>query len=349
MRIGLVADTFSLEVGTGIARYCQELLTGLSRLGLDVQPLYFPQPNLPFRTVVHHVVKMPYLVSKRAKSFDLIHATSPVCAFGFPMISRLKVVTYHDLVALLCGNTNIASYAQLLAPLTLRVGRFADQVIADSSQTKAQIITCLRIPDDKITVVNLGVDERFIPMEKAKEQDQYIIGYVGALDRRKRLDYLLRAFHLLKRRWPIIPARLVICGGKGGEYSSWIRLATELSIDGDVEFRGFVSEEVLVRTYNSFDVFVLPSELEGFGLPILEAQRCGVPVVICEDARIPREVSQACLKAGSEEDMADRIYYLLTDPGLRSLVVQEGLEHSRQFTWNKTVQEVLAVYEELLP
>jgi glycosyltransferase involved in cell wall biosynthesis len=348
MKLGLVADTFSLEAGTGIARYNQELLTGLSRLKLDIQPLCFPPPNLPLRTVIHHVIKMPYLVSRRAADFDLIHATSPICAFGFPLISRPKVVTYHDLVALLCKNTSVAPYAQLLAPFSLRIGKFADRAIADSSQTKAQMITHLGIPEDKITVVNLGVDERFTPMKNMRNQGYYVIGYIGALSRRKRLDYLLQAFHLLKERRPEIPVRLVICGSKRLEYSTWAKLATDLNIDDDVEFRDFVAEDTLAKTYNSFDVFVLPSELEGFGLPILEAQRCGVPAMICKDAHIPNEVSKACLKADSEEDMADKIYHLLIDPSLRSSVVQEGLEHSRQFAWEKTVHDTLAVYRQLL-
>jgi glycosyltransferase involved in cell wall biosynthesis len=156
---------------------------------------------------------------------------------------------------------------------------------------------------------------------------------------------LLKAFRLLRERYPEIPMRLVVCGSKRLEYQSLMKLATELDISRDVEFRGFVAEDALVETYNSFDVFVLPSEWEGFGLPVLEAQRCGVPVVIREETHIPCEVSKCCLKARSEEDMVDKMHQLLTDSSLRSTVVQEGMEYSRQFTWEKTVQDTLAVYE----
>ncbi len=347
MKLGLVVDTFSLKAGTGIARYSQELLSGLSGLGLETQPLCFSSPNLPFGTVIHHAVKMPYLVSKHAGDFDLIHATSPVCAFGFPLVSKPKVVTYHDLVTLLCENTSVAFYARLLAPLTYRIGKFADRVIADSSQTRAQMIEHLGISGDKITIVNLGVDDRFIPM-KTETRDHYVIGYVGALSRRKRLDRLLRAFYILKGKYSKASVRLVIGGSKRLEYPALVRLADDLNISSDVEFRGFVVEDTLVRTYNSFDVFVLPSEWEGFGLPVLEAQRCGVPVVVYKDAYIPSEVSKACLKAKYEEDMADQIYRLLTDSSHRSSVVQEGIEYSKKFTWEKTVRDTLDVYEQLL-
>ena len=206
------------------------------------------------------------------------------------------------------------------------------------------MIAHLGISGDKITVVNLGVDDMFTPMKK-EPRGHRVIGYVGALSRRKRLDYLLKTFRLLKERHTETPIRLVICGSKRLEYPALVKLAAELDVSNDVEFRGFVEEDALVETYNSFDVFVLPSEWEGFGLPILEAQRCGVPVVVREGAHISREVSKFCLKARSEEDMADKIYQLLTNSDLGATTIEKGLEYSRRFTWENTVEDTLKVYE----
>ena len=348
MKIGLVADTFSVKAGTGIARYSQELLTGLPKLGIDVQPLFLPPPKLPLGTVIHHTTKLPYLISRQAHRFDLVHATSPVCAFGFPLIRhKLKLVTYHDLITLLCQDTSVSSYARLLAPFSLRVGKLADRIIADSYQTREEITAHLGISGDKIAVVNLGVDSRFTPA-KTDRRDEHVIGYIGALSRRKKVSYLLRAFRLLKDRCKDAPVRLVICGSHKMEYPALAKLATELDVRDDVEFRGFVAEKALVRTYHSFDVFVFPSEWEGFGLPILEAQRCGVPVVIRQEAHISPEVSRFCVKAGTEADMAEKIYQLVTDQSFRSKVIQDGLEYSRQFTWERTVKETCAAYKELL-
>jgi glycosyltransferase involved in cell wall biosynthesis len=248
---------------------------------------------------------------------------------------------------MLCQDTSAAFHTRLFAPLFLRAGRFADRILADSTQTKADIIAHLGIAENKITVVNLGVADKFAPMPK-EPREHYVVGYVGSLSRRKRLDHLLRAFYLLKERLTETPVRLVICGSKRLEYPALVKLATEHDISRDVEFRGFVTEETLVETYNSFDVFVLPSEWEGFGLPILEAQKCGVPVVIRKGTHIPSEVSAACLQAESETDIADKIQRLFTDSDFRSTVIREGLEHSKQFTWEKTVRQVLAIYEEQL-
>lgn len=347
MRIGLVADTLSLEAGTGIARYCRELQMGLSRRDQDTQVLCFPPPRFPLGMVIHHATRMPFVILRQARGLDLIHATNPACAFAFPFVRKPKVVTYHDLVSLLCPGTSHSLHTRLLAPFILRIGKFANRIIADSSQTRKELIVHLGVPEDKITVVNLGVDARFTWM-KVPTQDYYVVGYVGALSRRKKLGYLLRAFCLLRDRYPEIPVRLVICGSKHLEYPALAGLACELGIADDVEFRGFVPDDRLVEVYNSFDVFVVPSEWEGFGLPVLEAQRCGVPVIVREDAHIPPEVSTCCLKSRSVRDMADKIHQLITDRDIRLKIIEEGMEYSRNFTWERMVKTTLNVYEDIL-
>lgn len=344
MRVALVADTFSVEQGTGIARYSEELLSGLTRNGVQVEPIAPYPPRLPFGTAVNHAMKMPYLVRSKAAQFDLIHATSPITALAFPVVNKPKVVTYHDLVSLLGRNTGAALHTRLFAPLFFRVGRHADRIIANSSQTRQEMVVHLGIPVEKITVVKWGISEMFRAQRRAKRHS-YVIGYVGALNRRKALPYLIRAIHILRATHPKIPVKLMICGKRNLEYTRLVRLTTELALSDVVQFRGSIPDDELVQAYNSFDVFVLPSEWEGFGLPILEAQRCGVPVIIREDAHIPAEVSMCCLKATSEEDMADKIYELLTDASLRQAIVEHGLEYSQQFTWERTVQQTVEVYE----
>lgn len=344
MKIALVADTFSVEKGTGIARYSQEMLAGLRSRGLSVEPIAPQAPNLPLGLAINHALRMPLLISRKANSFDLIHATSPITALVFPIMEKPKVVTYLDLVSLLCDETSSAVYTRLFAPLFLRIGRFADKIIAISSQTKEELIEHLGLPADKIAVVNLGIADRFQPQSRVNS-DNYVVGYVGALNRRKALHYLLRAMSLLSSTHPQLPARLVLCGEKKQEYGALVKLANQLGLTRMVEFRGSVTDAELVEAYNSFDVLVLPSEWEGFGLPILEAQRCGVPVIIRADAHIPREVSEFCLKAASEQDMAEKIYELLSNRDLRQTIIDEGLEYTQQFTWERTVEETLRVYE----
>lgn len=347
MRIALVADTFSVEKGTGIARYSQELRRGLTEHGLAVEPICPAPPDLPLGLAINHALKMPYVVRGSAGRFDLIHATSPITALSFPLIRQSKVVTYWDLVSLLCNHTSSAFYARLSAPLFLRIGTFADAIIAASSQTKEEMIRHLGIPARKIAVVNPGIGQEFRPLGP-RRRGQYVVGYVGTLNRRKGVDYLLRVFCSLKKRGLPLPAKLAVCSSRNLEYRALLKLAVDLGIDQDVEFRGFAAGERLVTAYNSFDVFVLPSEWEGFGFPILEAQRCGVPVIVREDAHIPAEVSMCCVKASSEQDMADKIHELLTKEDVRRETVDRGLEYTQRFTWDRTVLQTLEVYKGLL-
>lgn len=344
--IGLILNTFSLRSGAGIARYCQELTAGLSR-NQNVQIISSTPPHFRFSSIINHLFLLPYNTLTQANKLDLIHATDPSCMFSFPFLNRPKVVTYNDLISLLCKDSSNAFHTRLLSPFILRIGKLADHIIAISSQTKNEIITHLGIPSDKITVVNMGVERKFKPLRK-EPRDVLTIGYVGALRRRKRLDLLLKTFRLLKDKPLKTPVRLVICGNKSYEFSTLVKMASDLEIIHDVEFRGFVPEDELVNTYNSFDVFVMPSEWEGFGIPILEAQRCGVPVIIRETAHIPSEVSRACLKARSENDMANKIYNLIEDEKLKSTIIANGIEHSRKFSWDNMVEKTLEVYRKVL-
>ena len=354
MKIGLTTDDALGRDGdvivwkkTGVGRYAQELLDGLRAEGVAVEPIYAKAPRVPFGDALKHTLAMPYLLRSEAGHFDLIHAASPIMAVAFPLVDRPKVVTYHDLFPVLYKNTSSPSHTRLFGPLFLRIGRFADKIIANSSQTKEEMVAHLGIPAERITVVNMGISEVFA-LETRRTKGGHVIGYVGALNRRKALPYLMRAIRALKASHPELPAKLVICGEKKLEYDTLVVLASELGLSQVTEFRGSLTDEELVDAYNSFDVFVLPSEWEGFGLPILEAQRCGVPVIIRKDAHIPAEVSKCCLKASSEEDMADKMYQLLTNASLRQETVEQGLEYSQQFTWERTVQETLEVYEAAL-
>jgi len=348
MKVALVVDELAVEKGTGIARYASELLRGLRRRGIEVEVISTEPPRLPYGMAINHSLLLPHEVLRKAGDFDLIHATAPITAISFPLIKKLKVVTYHDLVSILCKSSGAGLHVRLSLPFLFRLAaKYCDRIIAVSTQTRDELIRYLKVPEEKIKVINSGISEDIQIKRKGKE-DYYVIGYIGALAPRKRIDYAIKAFYYLKRRHPGIEVKFHVFGKKEKEYSKLVELVKKLDLAGDVEFMGFVPEEKLVEAYNSFDVFVMSTEWEGFCIPILEAQRCGVPVIIREDAHIPPEVTKYCIKAKSEEDMADKIYDLLKNPSLRQALVQKGLEYSKEFTWVKTVSETIKVYEEVI-
>jgi glycosyltransferase involved in cell wall biosynthesis len=269
-------------------------------------------------------------------------------ALSFPALKSAKIVTFHDLTSILYKRTRSSPHVRLSLPSLYRlVAGSCDKVIAVSTQTKNEIVSYLGIPSEKVEVINFGIGDEFMPLRR-KQQDGFILGYVGALAPRKRLDFAIRAFKQLRTIHPEIEVKFQIWGEKSLEYENLVMLVKELSLEEDVEFLGFTPSDELVDIYNSFDLLVFPSDWEGFGFHILEAQKCGTPVLIRSDSKIPYEVSRFCEKATSEEDMADRIYRLITDESIRNSLVERGTEYSRTFTWEATTSRTVALYESLL-
>ena len=346
MKVALIADSFQVEEGTGIARYASELLNGLIDKGIDVKPISI-EPPLKSGGIINHVVRLPYNVLKEIHDCDLVHFTSPATAFSIPFIKIPKVTTYHDLTSILCKNCGVTFHTKISAPIIYRiVGMYSDFTIAISTQTKNEMIENLKIHSEKIQAIPLGIDPKYIHIEK--NNTFFTIGYLGALVKRKRIDYLLKCFSQLKILHPDLNVRLVICGKKSPECLRLIELSKKLNIFEYVEYKGFVKESELVDVYNCFDIFIIPSDWEGFCLPLMECQKCGVPVIIREDAHIPEEVSKCCLKASSEEDMAEKVYQLLTNSELKRDIIKKGLIYSKQFTWERTAEDTINIYKKCL-
>jgi len=121
----------------------------------------------------------------------------------------------------------------------------------------------------------------------------------------------------------------------------------EIKQNERIKFMGFAPEEKIVDIYDSFDAFVFPSLYEGFGLPILEAQARGLPVIIYKYAKIPKEVRRYCFEAESPEHMA-QIIEQLKENGYDEKERKKAMEYARSFTWEKTAKMTLKVYKKVL-
>jgi glycosyltransferase involved in cell wall biosynthesis len=348
MRVGLVVDDIEIRSGTGIARYAGELLRGLAGKGWDATPISVPHSTEAGGRIFAHMMRLPWKVLRLGGRSDIVHATAPITAISFPLIRQPKVVTFHDLISLLYRHGGTSLHARFALPPLFRIAaKSADQIIVVSSQTRQEILTYSGADPSRITVIPLGVSDEFQCLPR-KESGIFTIGYVGHMRPRKRLDLLIRAFHLMVQRNPEIPARLAIHGPREWDFPRLLSLAGDLGILDRINFPGFADDRSLPKIYRSFHCFIMPSDWEGFGLPILEAQRCGVPVIIRTDARIPEEVARYCVKASTVEDIAEQMARVITDPEYARNIAQQALTYSNQFTWDRTVQETIAVYERAL-
>jgi glycosyltransferase involved in cell wall biosynthesis len=159
------------------------------------------------------------------------------------------------------------------------------------------------------------------------------------------LPGLLRAFAELRRQG--IRHSLVCTGhATAREQQQLADLIEHLGLSAQVLIPGHVSEEDMPALYNASAAVAYLSLYEGFGLPILEAMACGVPVVASDRSSIPEAAGDAAILVDPEDTaaVASSLYSVLTDTHLRQSLVSAGLERARQFTWNETALKTLAVY-----
>ncbi len=272
----------------------------------------------------------------------------------FGLDPERTVVTVHDLAPLLFPGKRLG-LSQLAWQLAWKGALRARRLIAVSAFTRQMLIEHSRVSPERIVVIPEGVEPAFRPLpEEAVEElrrryalpDAPLLLHVGHTQPRKNLEGLLHALAIVRRR----DSRVVLLQIGGVPTARQRALVESLGLRNAVHFLGPVSESDLIAFYNLADVFVFPSLYEGFGFPPLEAMACGTPVVASHAASLPEVVGDAGLLVDPRdpEAMAEAIYHVLQDAELAEELRRRGLERARQFTWERTARETLAVYEAML-
>jgi len=267
-----------------------------------------------------------------------------------------QVTTVHDLTYYLYPETHnyfSNSYFRRLIPWSVKA---ADRVIAISESAKGDLMRLLGVPAEKVCVIHHGKDARFTPLRNesrlARLRAKYgitkkVILFVGGIDLRKNPVGLVRAFGMLKSLHR--SHMLVLAGGFGAHYE-WIRARLrQLGVEGCVLFPGYVPGEELADFYHLADVFVYPSLYEGFGLPVLEAMACGVPVITSNISAMPEVAGDAAVLVdpNNSHDLAAAIERVVTDEALRRHLIEEGLRRSCLFSWQKAARHTLDLYRQV--
>jgi glycosyltransferase involved in cell wall biosynthesis len=348
---------------------------GLDFPGVEIFTTGLPLER-PAARIAWEQVLLPAELSRQ--SAGLVHGLVNV----LPLSSRVRgVVTVHDLSFVLAPETLPPLKRVYLARLCAASVRRARAVIAVSRQTAGDVVRCFGVPEDKVRVVHNGVAAEFVPPSSPASLDaaasaaaadaaagfrrarnlpaRYWL-YLGTLEPRKNLDLLIRAF----ARWrhgavqdgshasgeaAARAVKLVLAGGKGWYYDTIFAQVAELGIAEDVIFGGFVPPAELADWYRGAELFLYPSRFEGFGLPVLEAMACGVPV-LCSDAPGLREVAgDAALRLppGDEEGWANAMQLLYGQPAVRAELRRRGLAQAKRFSWQRSAQQTIQVYNEV--
>ena len=280
----------------------------------------------------------------------IIHLSNQHFARYALFLNQPFIVTVHDL-ARCCFNFNRETISEkILLNLDKRYIKRASHIIAVSQSTKNDLVNYLNIPESKISVIYNGVDHNIFRPYNMKLLDKPYILYVGSERRRKNLGRLFEAFAQLKGEFPQL--KLVKVGGSGRSERfrrDTMKKLSSLGITNDVLFVDHISELDLAYYYSSAALLAYPSLYEGFGLPPLEAMACGCPVVTSNTSSLPEVVGEAGIMVNPYDtrSLVQAMRQVLTDSELRDNMVRKGLEQSKKFSWEKTVELTLRVHNKV--
>ncbi len=361
--------------GTGLGRYAERLGRHLLARD-DVETRFFAatpaedrlpayaaarlQKRWPWNTrrwrlwvLLAQLARLPF--DRHFAGTDVVHCTEHLLV---PLRRTPSVLTVHDVVYLTHPEWHLPWNHRFLSLAMPIFARRAQAIIAVSEFTGREVVSLLHADPAKVHVIHEGVDERFRPVRDPQAlaqvraryglQQPYIL-FVGAIEPRKNLPLLLRAFAHLCRQEPAFAHQLVIAGGKGWLYDEVFSTAEQLGLGDRLVFPGRIPDEDLPALYSGADIHAHPAHFEGFGLPPLEAMACGTPVIASDATSLPEVVGSAGLLVPPHDEGAwvQALRRLSTDRSLRERLAGEGLERARRFTWEETARRTAEVYRQV--
>lgn len=235
----------------------------------------------------------------------------------------------------------------------------ASKIIAVSQSTKKDIIRLLGIEKDKIIVIyeasNLGMYSRKNDdisnsdiFKKYSVQKPYFL-YVGEKRPHKNLERLIKAFAIFKEKHDSRNISLVLTGKKYSTYHEYITTAESLGVKDSLIFTGFIPEKYLKTIYSEAEALLLISFYEDFGIPILEAMECGIPVITSNISSMPEVAGEAALLVDPNniQEIVEKMNNIVNSKILRKQLIERGFKRVKQFSWERTAKQTLKVYDEI--
>ncbi len=328
-----------------ITRSFKEELSGNSNLHLQID--HYPWG------ILWQQLCLPSLLKKL--KIDLLHSTLLTLPFSVPCPS---VVTIHDLVFRMFPQKHTLANRTVTNFSVANSVRISQRIIANSENTKKDLMKTLGVPEEKIEVTLLAAESIYRPYgnsqvlakirEKHSQGEKFLLS-VGTLEPRKNFFRLIQAFRGFRERISG-PPKLLIVGRKGWSYGKVLRAASKLGLERDVIFTGYLPSQEMPLLYNACEFFVYPSLYEGFGLPPLEAMACGKAVISSGNSSLPEVVGEAGILVDScqVKEIEEAMIRLWREEKLRKELGSRGLKRAKLFSWEKMAESTLKIYAEIL-
>ncbi|MDD4156763.1 MAG: glycosyltransferase family 1 protein [Candidatus Cloacimonetes bacterium] len=365
MKIGIDART--LDVKGGSKTYASNLLSNVHKrenvtlFGINNFENYkcvkeeLDQQN-PLNRLYYDNIKLPQLLKKY--NINVFHGLKGV---GPKLKSVKTIITVHDIHVLVYpqfAKFKDLIYWKYFSPMNIKK---ADKIISVSEATKKDLIEKLNIPADTIKVIHESYDSElyhirqdsfqkvvsFLSKKEINITNKKIVLNVNTISPRKNVAGVIKAFNLIASNNSDLI--LIISGREGWKTNEIYYEFRNSPYKNRIYFIGFTPDDIVADLYNVAEVFVYPSFYEGFGLPILEAQACGCPVITSNVSSMPEIAGDGAILVDpySVEEISNAMSKIVSHDELRNDLIQKGYNNCKRFSWEKCSIDTLKVYKEV--
>lgn len=368
MRIGIDASRAFLKQRTGIEEYSLEVIKHLLHLLADEQVILYVKKGISKKEIVASLgnefqsqnwqikqVQFKGFWTQVGLAWELL--VDPVDVLFVPAHTvpwihpQNTVVTVHGLEYEHCPES-YSTYSRQFHRWFIKLSCYwSSKIIAVSQNTKKDLLQFYKQPEEKIIVIHNGFTKPEISQKAAEKssiarqytQSRYLL-FLGRLEKRKNIENIIKAFDILKKQYDY-PGQLLLAGKPGFGYDQIQQTLTTVDSRYDIRELGYISAFDKGQLLKNAEIFLFPSLCEGFGIPILEAQNCEVPVITSNFGPMDEVAgnNDILIDPQQPEEIARLANKILTNPGFKKQIITQGLENVSRFSWNKCAEAIKKV------
>ncbi len=383
MKIGIDGSRAFLENKTGIEGYAYQTIIYLAKRLKDEQVILYVRKGQKEKALQDEKLSFPanweikevpmkYLWTQFGLALEMFLNPIDVLfvpAHTVPFIHpRNTIVTIHGLEYEHCPESYSFLGGTFHRFFVKKSCKWSSKIIAVSKNTKKDLVELYKIEKEKIAVIYNGYDEKELSLnekkmeegeksfnwadvknfsiseKKSRSKSGEFLLFVGRLEQRKNIIGIIEAFEILKKKYDY-RGKLVLAG-KYGHGGGLIRKRVASSeFQHDIICLGYIRDEQRRELFHSASVFLFPSLCEGFGIPIIEAQSCGLPLITSNYGPMDEvaDNDDVLVDPLNFEEMAEKIDKILKDKTFRDQIIQKGKENIKRFSWEKSGEEVAKI------
>jgi len=362
IKIGFDARHFS-QKKTGIGRYIENLVITLIENFEDLEIILFTYDKINFEKNRIKILPIPppskelkkifspfwlnFLLPTFLKKYkiDILHSPNFLCPLNY---KGKIIITIHDLAPFFYPDAFgkiYPFYMKTLLPYSIKK---ADRIIVPTKMIEEEVKKLFPFAEKKTVCIYEGVNKKIRPLKFNEKIYPYLL-YVGTIEKRKNILNLIKSFEILKEKYKI-PHFLYLVGKKGPGYKEIFSYISKSKFKEFIIYEGYVEENKLIKIYSNCDIFIYISLYEGFGLPVLEAMKCEVPVVVSKRENFV-EITKGAAKYVDPlniEEITTEILKLINSKEEKEKLIEKSREIVKNFSWEKTAIQTYKIYKEVL-